>query len=94
MRDNVSLYKKVIFTIVIMSTFSAEADRYCMIGHKPTELEFRYARDACEEHAKTIEKLAELVAANPKNIEYKRQFDNFEISSPVKPVRSAISEIE
>jgi len=75
MRDNVSLYKKVIFTIVIMSTFSAEADRYCMTGHKPTELEFRYARDACEEHAKTIEKLAELVAANPKNIEYKRQFD-------------------
>ena len=54
-----SLYKKVIITIVIMSTFSAEADRYCMIGHKPTELEYRYARDACEEHAKTIEKLAE-----------------------------------
>ena len=58
-----------------MLTSSAEADRYCMIGHKPTEVEFRYAREACEEHAKTIEKLGELVAANPKKIEYKRQFD-------------------
>ena len=75
MRGNVSPYKKVIFIIVIMLTSSAEADRYCMIGHKPTEVEFRYAREACEEHAKTIEKLGELVAANPKKIEYKRQFD-------------------
>jgi len=75
MRGNVSPYKKVIFIIVIMITSSAEADRYCMIGHKPTEVEFRYAREACEEHAKTIEKLGELVAANPKKIEYKRQFD-------------------
>ena len=58
-----------------MLIFSAKADRYCMIGYEPTEAEFKHARYACEEYAKTIERLGELVAANPKNIEYKHQFE-------------------
>ena len=69
------LYKKAIFIIIIMLIFSAKADRYCMIGYEPTEAEFKHARYACEEYAKTIERLGELVAANPKNIEYKHQFE-------------------